>query len=292
MQKNIAAINRGVWLNHGFSEISLVSRISYLYFLSSPVKSVSGFFRFPIKFISGDLSITEDEAINALSELTDRGFVEYDENAEVLFVPAVVENTVLKTKKHMIGFLKDLDSIPETPLLVSLKNVLNTLYPKMSSVYNEMLDDRSSFPPDVVLPEKPSIDIKEKRASSDKAKYDKASIDLAFDKFYDLYPRKAQRGYAREAFEKVLKKNKGVTAEDLVLSAQNFKEYCERNHRGVEYIPYPSSFLGRSQEYRDYLPKESSVLVETQSSAYDPSKPDSLDNLPPSDQLIDMFLQS
>ena len=115
---------------------------------------------------------------------------------------------------------------------------------------------------------------------------------MAFDKFYDLYPRKAQRGYAREAFEKVLKKNRDVTAEDLVLSAQNFKEYCERNHRGVEYIPYPSSFLGRSQEYRDYLPKESSTFVEPQSSAYDPSKPDSLDNLPPSDQLIDMFLQS
>ena len=291
MQKNIAAINRGVWLNHGFSEISLVSRLSYLYFLSSPVKSVSGFFRFPIKFISGDLSITDDEAINALSELTNSGFVEYDENAEVLFVPAVVENTVLKTKKHMIGFLKDLDSIPETPLLGSLKNVLNTLYPKMSSVYNEMFDNQASFP-DVSLPEKPPIDIKEKRSSSNKAKCDKTSIDLAFDKFYDLYPRKAQRGYAREAFEKVLKKNKDVTAEDLVLSAQNFNEYCERNHRGVEYIPYPSSFLGRSQEYRDYLPKESSVLVETQSSAYDPSKPDSLDNLPPSDQLIDMFLQS
>ena len=293
MQKKHALINRSVWLDKRFMEISITARLSYMYLLSAPSGDSSGFFRFPVKFISGDLGIDEPDVLDAISELVEYKLVEYDEDVELLFVPAIVENALVKTKKHIKGFLSDLDKLPNSPLLTSLKVILDGLYPKMRPVYNDLFIGRV----DEELVEKKKVAEKESKKKvreedRETAKKEKEAIDAAFDQFYSAYPRKAQRGYAREAFGKVLDKNKNVTKEDLVAASVKFKEHCIRNHTEMQYIPYPSSFLGRSQEYKDYLPKDGeTVLIEEPVQEYDPSQPVSMDNLPSEDQLIDMFLQ-
>lgn len=293
MQKKNALINRSVWLDKRFMEISITARLSYMYLLSAPSGDSSGFFRFPVKFISGDLGIDEPDVLDAISELVEYKLVEYDEDVELLFVPAIVENALVKTKKHIKGFLSDLDKLPNSPLLTSLKVILDGLYPKMRPVYNDLFIGRV----DEELVEKKKAAEKESKKKvreedRETAKKEKEAIDAAFDQFYSAYPRKAQRGYAREAFGKVLDKNKNVTKEDLVAASVKFKEHCIRNHTEMQYIPYPSSFLGRSQEYKDYLPKDGeTVLIEEPVQEYDPSQPVSMDNLPSEDQLIDMFLQ-
>lgn len=293
MQKKNALVNRGVWLDKRFVEMSVTARLSYMYLLSAPSGDSSGFFRFPVKFISGDIGVDESDVLDALSELVEYKFVEYDEDVELLFVPAIVENTLLKTKKHIKGFLSDLDKLPNSPLLTSLKIMLDGLYPKMRPTYNDLFVGRVDE--DLVEKKKATEKESKKKAREEDretAKKEKEAIDAAFEQFYSIYPRKAQKGYAREAFGKVLDKNKHVTKEDLIVASKKFKEHCIKNHTEMQYIPYPSSFLGRSQEYKDYLPKEGeTVLIEEPVQEYDPSQPVSMDNLPSNEQLIDMFLQ-
>ena len=293
MQKKNALVNRGVWLDKRFVEISITARLSYMYLLSAPSGDSSGFFRFPVKFISGDLGIDEPAVLDALSELVEYKFVEYDEDVELLFVPAIVENTMLKTKKHIKGFLSDLDKIPNSPLLTSLKIMLDGLYPKMRPIYNDLFVGRID---EGVVERKNTAEKESKKKTREEdreaAKKEKEGIDVAFEQFYSAYPRKVQKSYAREAFGKVLDKNKHVTKEDLVVASIKFNDHCVKNHTEMQYIPYPSSFLGRSQEYKDYLPKEGEpVLIEEPVQEYDPSQPVSMDNLPSNEQLIDMFLQ-
>lgn len=293
MQKKNALVNRGIWLDKRFVEISITARLSYMYLLSAPSGDSSGFFRFPVKFISGDLGIDEPAVLDALSELVEYKLVEYDEDVELLFVPAIVENTILKTKKHIKGFLSDLDKIPNSPLLTSLKMLLDGLYPKMRPIYNDLFVGRID---EEVVEKKKTVEKESKKKTREEdreaAKKEKEGIDAAFEQFYSAYPRKVQKSYAREAFGKVLDKNKHVTKEDLVVASIKFNEHCVKNHTEIQYIPYPSSFLGRSQEYKDYLPKEGEpVLIEEPVQEYDPSQPVSMDNLPSNEQLIDMFLQ-
>lgn len=293
MQKKSASVNRCVWLDKRFMEISVTARLSYMYLLSAPSGDSSGFFRFPVKFISGDLGLDEPDVLDAISELVEYKFVEYDEEMELLFVPAIVENATLKTKKHIKGFLSDLGKLPSSPLITSLKIMLDGLYPKMRPIYNDLFVGRvdEEFVEKKKAAEKES---KKKAREEDReaAKKEKEAIDAAFEQFYSAYPRKVQKSYAREAFGKVLDKNKHVTKEDLVVASIKFNEHCVKNHTEIQYIPYPSSFLGRSQEYKDYLPKEGgAVLIEEPVQEYDPSQPVSMDNLPSNEQLIDMFLQ-
>ena len=289
MQKKNALVNRGIWLDKRFVEISITARLSYMYLLSAPSGDSSGFFRFPVKFISGDLGIDEPAVLDALSELVEYKLVEYDEDVELLFVPAIVENTILKTKKHIKGFLSDLDKIPNSPLLTSLKILLDGLYPKMRPIYNDLFVGRID---EEVVEKKKTVEKESKKKTREEDREAAKKEKEGIEQFYSAYPRKVQKSYAREAFGKVLDKNKHVTKEDLVVASIKFNEHCVKNHTEIQYIPYPSSFLGRSQEYKDYLPKEGEpVLIEEPVQEYDPSQPVSMDNLPSNEQLIDMFLQ-
>lgn len=291
MQKKIATINRSVWMDKRFEEVGLIGRLTYIYLLTAPSGDLAGFFRFPVKFISADLKIGEDDVIGAMDELVDTGLVEYDQENELLFVPAIVDATLIKTKNHMKGFLAGVDSLPNSILWESLKKKLDTMYPKLFSVYQEFLVGRVEDGDDDPVPKAKKGSKKKDDSSEEAKKAEKEAIESAFEEFYAAYPRKTQKSAAFDAFNKVLKKNKDVTKEDLVAAAQNFRNECDKKNRDVDYTPYPASFLGRSQEYKDYLPKVYSQSAEeiTSQSTYDPSEPSSMDNAPTNDDIVDMF---
>lgn len=291
MQKKMATINRSVWMDKRFGRIGLIGRLTYMYLLTAPSGDFAGFFRFPVKFISADLKIGEDDVISAMDELINTGLVEYDQENELLFVPAIIDATPIKTKNHMKGLLAGVDSLPNSILWESLKKKLDTMYPKLSPVYKEFFVGRVEDGDDEPVPKVKKGSKKKDDGSKEAKKAEKEAIERAFEEFYAAYPRKTQKSAAFDAFNKVLKKDKDVTKEELVAAAQNFRNECDKKNRKVDYTPYPSSFLGRSQEYKDYLPKVYGKSEEEIASqyAYDPSVPSSMDNAPTNDDIVNMF---
>lgn len=86
-----------------------------------------------------------------------------------------------------------------------------------------------------------------------KSKEDQSSnqeIRTKFEKFWIAFPRKADKDNALKKFEEQVAK--GATADDLVRSAENYREQTERNETQKIYMPMPKTFLNQ-ERWRDYL---------------------------------------
>lgn len=76
-----------------------------------------------------------------------------------------------------------------------------------------------------------------------------------FEEFWKEYPRKVGKGAAYKAYNARL--NEGASHAELVQAAKGYASYCKKNGRQAEYIKHPSTFLGPTLDYRDFVPKES-----------------------------------
>ena len=75
--------------------------------------------------------------------------------------------------------------------------------------------------------------------SSDSSQ-ENAGTDLAFERFWKVYPRKTAKQDARRAFEKAAKKH---DPDLLVQQAERWGELWERAGFEKQFIPYPSTWL-------------------------------------------------
>lgn len=67
-----------------------------------------------------------------------------------------------------------------------------------------------------------------------------AATASAFDEFYTAYPRKKQRGQAEKAWTKAVKHTDPAV---IVSGAVQFRQWCERDGKDPQFIPYPSTWL-------------------------------------------------
>lgn len=73
-----------------------------------------------------------------------------------------------------------------------------------------------------------------------------------FDAFYDAYPKKQRRNEAERCWNARIAE--GVKAEDMIRASQNYGRVCADTGRDMQYVMYPSSFLGPQRRgYEEYL---------------------------------------
>ena len=73
------------------------------------------------------------------------------------------------------------------------------------------------------------------------------SLDIAFDQFWSLYPRKKDKGHARRSFEKAMEKA------DLETILQGVKDYVQAEGDNEEqFIAYPATWLNGERWLDEY----------------------------------------
>lgn len=92
-----------------------------LYLITSPHSSMSGLYYCPAAYMAQDLGIPLEGARKGLDTLVDRGFCEYDEDAEMVFVVQMarfqIGATLARSDNRRAGLLKELAKLPKTPLI-------------------------------------------------------------------------------------------------------------------------------------------------------------------------------
>ena len=83
---------------------------------------------------------------------------------------------------------------------------------------------------------------------------DKDNIQEGFDRFWDLYPRKAGKQEARRAFDRALKV---ATLEEILLGAQR---YAADPNRQPQFTAHPTTWLNQGRWSDEPLPPRSPVL--------------------------------
>jgi phage replication O-like protein O len=77
----------------------------------------------------------------------------------------------------------------------------------------------------------------------------KDNIEM-FETFYNIYPRKASKSYAKKTWDKHCK-DKNFNPELVIQNTSNFAETCKLLNTGVKYIPHASTYLNQ-KKYEDY----------------------------------------
>lgn len=82
----------------------------------------------------------------------------------------------------------------------------------------------------------------------------KAGYSTDFDKFWQAYPRHADKGQAYKKYNARLKD--GYSPEELYKAAEKYAEQCKARNTEQEYIKHAKTFLGDATPFVDYLPKQ------------------------------------
>lgn len=80
-----------------------------------------------------------------------------------------------------------------------------------------------------------------------------------FEAFWDIYPRKADKGMAYRKYLARLKD--GFSAEELAAAAKAYAAQCVRDKTEQKFIKHPKTFLGDATPFTDFLPKKAETEI-------------------------------
>lgn len=106
---------------------------------------------------------------------------------------------------------------------------------------------------DAAVPEQPKAP--PPKEDEEKKKATRSVYTNDFEKFYEVYPRKAEKARAASAYNARIKQ--GWSPEQLLIAAENYAATCKRNRTEQMYIKHAATFLSANTPFADYIPKES-----------------------------------
>lgn len=87
-----------------------------LYLLTCEHRNLEGLYRLPFAYIEADLDWSREAVVNAMADLIRDGFVDYDQDAQVIFLPRALKYHTPKSGKQIQGALNALQEVPDTVL--------------------------------------------------------------------------------------------------------------------------------------------------------------------------------
>lgn len=110
-----------VWVDMARRSLSDDARQLYLYLWTSPHRTYPALYRLPPAYAAADLGWPEARVLAALEALEAAELVEYDAAAQAVYVPAAFRAECAGlNRRQAVGALRQLTTIPRTPLLWSL----------------------------------------------------------------------------------------------------------------------------------------------------------------------------
>lgn len=87
----------------------------------------------------------------------------------------------------------------------------------------------------------------------------------AFEEFWQVYPRKKDKGNAFKKFNARL--NSGFSEVELIKAAKEYARECQNNRTEERYIKHATTFLSDSMPFLDYLKREEEPVSEQSGSS-------------------------
>jgi hypothetical protein len=113
-----------------------------LYLLTCDHKNSEGLYWLPIEYVKSDLALEAERVGHCMAHLLDKGFVEYDEAAEVIFLPKALKYHEPKSKLQIKGAISALEAVPDTYLFNRFMSAAESLSPSLAKEMRKVFKDR------------------------------------------------------------------------------------------------------------------------------------------------------
>lgn len=106
----------------------------------------------------------------------------------------------------------------------------------------------------------------EEQKPAESASQKKNSYSVPFEAFWDVYPRRVEKGNAYRKYQ--TRRKDGYSDSELFEAAKNYAAECKRKGTEKEYIKHPATFLSDTCPFTDYLPKKPMKATEQEGNPF------------------------
>lgn len=214
-----------MWLSKDVRMLDVREKLLYVYLLTNAHFREIGVYFLPTNYISYDLNWSPEDVDASLSILCSLDLIEYSADGIVL-IKKLWEQA-----------------------LISNENLLNAILPfKGYEMYDRLYQ----------CIEKPVSEPVRKTKKTKTVVTNTEGYSEDFERFWEAYPRKDFKVSSFTAYNKALKENKDMGAEQFLICAQNYNKDCIEKRTETKFIKKAKNFFVDGF-FRDFLPQENVV---------------------------------
>ncbi len=131
-----------IWTDERFARFTRDEKLLTIYCLTCRQCNRIGIYQFSPALASEELGLTLDKVNTVLDTLCDRLSWKYDKANRVLYFPTWWKYNKPDNPKAMIGYLTDLDELPQTPLLQDFASNVDGLSDTVCHTLSEIMEYR------------------------------------------------------------------------------------------------------------------------------------------------------
>jgi hypothetical protein len=212
-------------------------RLVGLYLLTNKHRTTEGLYYLPIGYLSGDLGWSTERVTQTLSTLQDKGFCQYDVNAEIVLLPKAMEYQRPDNENQQKHAIEKLRDIPETALLAGLIDAAEAYCKPFAKALREAFPKGYGKPLALAL----LAPAPKNSSSSDDA-------DDGFPEFWSKYPRRVGKAEAVKRWGRMSKQDRAAA----LAAAKHLDAYVRECAVELQYIPHPATFIGPKRTFEDW----------------------------------------
>ena len=118
------AVYSDIWTDKKFRELDEKGQKLFLYLLSSPHKTMIGYYRLPLHYAIYDLNWDKETFIASMDQLKDKEMAFYDSGAEVVFIKNFFRYNLVKSSPQIKGLFNQLSKAQDSLYFDQLIKIL------------------------------------------------------------------------------------------------------------------------------------------------------------------------
>lgn len=116
-----------VWTDEKFKSLTLKQKLLFFYVLTSAHSNMLGLYVLKMAYAGADVGMDEGELLGHIGALESAGFLQYDEEAEVVFVKNFIEHNKMRNPNCVTGAATRAMTLPKTSLMTPYLKHLDSL---------------------------------------------------------------------------------------------------------------------------------------------------------------------
>jgi hypothetical protein len=257
MARVYSKVERYVWRDVEFRELPRLSKLIWLYLLTSPsLTSIPGLIPASLAMVADDMSETLSEPFrNGFQALVKLGWVRYDERARLIYLPFAVKHNLPENPNVVTGWSTAISEIPDSPFKImwvrETKELLERTLDKdgarleaFRKGFGNRFETVTPTVPEPFRNQEQEQEQKQYQEQDQKTPLTPRGGDDDFDTFWKKYPRKIGRKAARRSWDKA----KDRPSIDVILAAiEAQKRSPQWTKDDGAFIPHPSTWLNQGR---------------------------------------------
>lgn len=114
------------------------TRLLALYLLTCEHRNLEGLYRLPFAYVEADLGWSEEAVVGGMADLIEAGFVDFDREAQVVFLPKALKYHNPRSSRQIQGAVNVLQEVPETSLWPRFVEAARVFAPELYAVLDPL----------------------------------------------------------------------------------------------------------------------------------------------------------